>query len=62
MSTMLLNLKENSELYVLICNFFMVRERGLEPPRLAALAPQASLSTDSSTRASNIILTYVGYS
>jgi hypothetical protein len=25
--------------------FFLVRERGLEPPRLAALAPKASVST-----------------
>jgi hypothetical protein len=31
----------------------LVRERGLEPPRLAALAPQASLSTYSSTRANS---------
>ncbi len=31
--------------------FYMVRERGLEPPRLAALAPKASVSTNSTTRA-----------
>ncbi len=30
---------------------FLVRERGLEPPRLAALAPKASVSTNSTTRA-----------
>ena len=30
---------------LLICNNLMVRERGLEPPRLAALAPKASVST-----------------
>ncbi len=29
----------------------LVRERGLEPPRLAALAPKASVSTNSTTRA-----------
>ena len=30
---------------------FSVRGRGLEPPRLATLAPQASLATNYSTRA-----------
>lgn len=29
----------------------MVREKGLEPSRLAALAPKASVSTNSTTRA-----------
>lgn len=29
----------------------MVRERGLEPPRPKALAPKASVSTNSTTRA-----------
>ena len=29
----------------------MVRERGLEPPRLAAYAPKAYVSTNSTTRA-----------
>ena len=29
----------------------MVRERGLEPPRLAAHAPKACVSTNSTTRA-----------
>ena len=36
---------------VFMHNNLMVRERGLEPPRLATLAPQASLSTNFSTRA-----------
>jgi hypothetical protein len=31
--------------------FYMVREKGLEPSRLAALAPKASVSTNSTTRA-----------
>ena len=31
--------------------FNLVRERGLEPPRLTALAPKASVSTNSTTRA-----------
>lgn len=30
----------------------MVREKGLEPSRLTALAPKASVSTNSTTRAS----------
>jgi hypothetical protein len=29
---------------LLICKSKMVRERGLEPPRLAALVPQTSVS------------------
>ncbi len=32
-------------------SFLVVRERGLEPPRLTALAPKASVSTNSTTRA-----------
>ena len=35
----------------------MVRMKGLEPSRLAALAPKASVSTNSTTRASNSIIT-----
>ena len=34
-----------------ICLFYLVRERGLEPPRPKALAPKASVSTNSTTRA-----------
>ncbi len=34
----------------------LVRSRGLEPPRLAALAPQASASASSATTASSSIL------
>ena len=34
----------------------MVREKGLEPSRLAALAPKASVSTNSTTRALASIL------
>src|SRR5215208_8062909 len=33
------------------CTFGMVRSRGLEPPRVAPLAPQASASTNSATTA-----------
>ncbi len=38
---------------LLICNNLMVRERGLEPPRVTSLPPQSSASTDSATRANN---------
>ena len=31
--------------------FYLVREKGLEPSRLAALAPKASVSTNSTTAA-----------
>jgi hypothetical protein len=31
--------------------FLLVREKGLEPSRLATLAPKASVSTNSTTRA-----------
>ncbi len=34
-----------------ICHFYMVREKGLEPSRPKALAPKASVSTNSTTRA-----------
>lgn len=34
-----------------ICLFNMVREKGLEPSRPEALAPKASVSTNSTTRA-----------
>ena len=37
---------------LLICYLKMVREKGLEPSRLTALAPKASVSTNSTTRAS----------
>ena len=33
------------------CLFSMVREKGLEPSRPEALAPKASVSTNSTTRA-----------
>ena len=36
---------------LLIWKLFLVRERGLEPPRPKALAPKASVSTNSTTRA-----------
>jgi hypothetical protein len=35
----------------MICLFYMVREKGLEPSRPEALAPKASVSTNSTTRA-----------
>src|SRR6267143_4044926 len=35
-----------------VCCEILVRSRGLEPPRLAALAPQASASASSATTAS----------
>lgn len=35
----------------------MVRERGLEPPRPKALAPKASVSTNSTTRAERLYYT-----
>jgi hypothetical protein len=34
----------------------MVREKGLEPSRPEALAPKASVSTNSTTRAYSILL------
>ena len=34
----------------------MVRERGLEPPRPKALAPKASVSTNSTTRANGCVV------
>ena len=34
-----------------LTGLFLVREKGLEPSRLAALAPKASVSTNSTTRA-----------
>ena len=39
----------------------LVRERGLEPPRLAALAPKASVSTNSTTRAYTKIVQLTSY-
>jgi hypothetical protein len=36
----------------------LVRERGLEPPRPKALAPKASVSTNSTTRAYTVIGMY----
>ena len=41
-----------------ICLFYMVRERGLEPPRPKALAPKASVSTNSTTRAKLLVPTH----
>ncbi len=39
--------------------FSLVRERGLEPPRPKALAPKASVSTNSTTRADFIATTWM---
>ena len=48
--TSLFLLKTMNLLMVLV-RMRLVRERGLEPPRLAALPPQGSASTNSATRA-----------
>lgn len=40
-------------------NSNMVHERGLEPPRPKALAPKASVSTNSTTRANYVFGTYI---
>jgi hypothetical protein len=44
-----------------ICLFYLVRERGLEPPRPKALAPKASVSTNSTTRAQLVLHYYIKY-